>query len=168
MVEEGKKYKFDGGLCYEELWFEYNINQDSTGSQTNVTLTIDAKKPKSLLCKDWFFIGNTELLHVEVVYLRGKHQITFTNLDEDELKDIQMGGFKVYMFCDGFIDTFISVFKTLLAFIGGLGDDPNKKIPNPHVPDYMVNANLEFLNETMGYVLEKRDTNFVDIDESLI
>ena len=168
MLEEGKIYTFDDGLCFQEVSFQYELSQDSTGAHTNVTVTIDAKKPRSLFCKDWFFIGNTELYHVEVIFKRGKHQITFTNLDEDELKDIQMGGFKAYMFCDGFIDTFISVFKTLLCFIGGLGVDPDKKIPSPHVPDYMVNANLDFLNNTMNYTPEKRDTIFVDIDESLI
>lgn len=107
-----------------------------------MTFTIEAEKPKSLFCKDWFFIGNTELYHVEVLTKRGKHQITFNNIDEDTLKDINFGGFKVFMFCDGFIDTFISFFKTLLCFLGGLGTDPTKPILGSHIPPYMEKANV--------------------------
>jgi len=121
-------------------------------------MNIDAKKPKSLMCKDWFFIGNTELYHVEVIHKAGPYQITFSNIDADTLIDINFNGFKVLMFCDGFIDTFISVFKTLLCFIGGLGLDPTKKIMGSHVPEYMVKANIDFLNVSMGYVMEERTT----------
>jgi hypothetical protein len=45
------------------------------------------------------------------------------------------------MFCDGYIDT----------FIGGLGTNPDIPFFGSHVPEYMENANLHFLNETMGY-----------------
>lgn len=98
----------------------------------------------------------------------GTYEITFTNIDADTLIDINFGGLKVFMFCDGFIDTFISVFKTLLCFLGGLGDDPTKKIMGTHVPPYMEKANVEFLNETMGYLLVERTIQDVEIDESLI
>jgi len=72
------------------------------------------------------------------------------------------------MFCDGYVDTFISVFNTVLAFVGGLGTNPYIPIFGSHVPEYMEEANLKFLNETMGYQLEKRETQVVEIDESLI
>jgi len=72
------------------------------------------------------------------------------------------------MFCGGYIDTFTAVFKSLLAFVGGLGDNPNLPIIGTHVPEYMEKANVEFLKETMGYELVKRETTDVEIDESLI
>lgn len=56
-------------------------------------MTINAEKPKSLFCKDWFFLGNTELQHVEVIHKRGKYEVTFSNLDETALKDINLQGF---------------------------------------------------------------------------
>jgi hypothetical protein len=164
----GTPFVYTEGLCFQSITFEYDINYDSEGNAENVTINIDAQKPKSLFCKDWFFIGNTELYHVEVMLKKGKHQITFTNIDEDTLTDIQFGGFKIYMFCDGFVDTFVSAFKTLLCFLGGLGVDPTKKHPSPHIPPYMEKNNIEFLNETMGYDMVERPTNFVDIDPDLI
>ena len=82
------------------------------------------------------------------------------------MKDIKQGGIKVYMFCDGFVDTFISVLKTLLCFIGGLGNDPDTPgLFNSHVPQYMVNANLEFLNNTMGIIMEDRTNETLDIED---
>lgn len=42
-----------------------------------------------------------------------------------------------------------SLIKTLSAFLGGLGDDPTKKILGTHVPKYMEEANIEFLRDAV-------------------
>jgi hypothetical protein len=73
------------------------------------------------------------------------------------------------MFCEGYVDTFVSVLKTALLFLGGIGTDPNAgPIHGSHVPEYMVQANLKFIEETMGIVMEERPIENVDIDESVI
>ena len=72
------------------------------------------------------------------------------------------------MFCGGYVDTFISVFKTVLGFVGGLTTNPNLPIIGSHVPDYMVRQNLIFLNDTMGYKLIERTTQEVQIDPDTI
>lgn len=110
-----------------------------------------------MFCKDWFFFGTTELYHVETFFFHGKHKITFKNLNAEAKADINHNGIQVYMFCDGYIDTFISVFKTALCFIGGLGENPHLPIIGSHVPEYMERANIKFLSEAMGYVMEKRE-----------
>ena len=61
------------------------------------------------------------------------------------------------MFCGGYIETFLSVLKTLLAFVGGLSDDPTDPIWGSHVPPYMELVNVDFLNNTMGLNLEERE-----------
>jgi hypothetical protein len=55
------------------------------------------------------------------------------------------------MFCDGYIDTFISVFRSVEAFLGGLSTNPDLPIIGSHVPEYMELANVEFLKSTMNY-----------------
>src|SRR5438445_634244 len=82
LVQPDTEFTFTGGMCFQKITFSYHINFDSTGNAENVTMLIDAQKPKSLLCKDWFFIGNTELWHVEVLHKKGQHEITFTNVDQ--------------------------------------------------------------------------------------
>ena len=48
----------------------------------------------------------------------------------------------MYMFCDGYADTLISVYNSALCFLGGLGTDPNEPIFGSHVPDYMEKGNV--------------------------
>jgi hypothetical protein len=104
----------------------------------DVTLTIDASRPKGLMCKDWFLIGNTDLQHVETITETGVHTVTFSGLNSDEQADFKFEGLKVYMFCDGYIDTFISAFKTLMCFVGGLGTNPDGgPITGSQIPPYM-------------------------------
>jgi hypothetical protein len=63
------------------------------------------------------------------------------------------------MFCDGYIDTFVSVFKTLLCFAGGLTFNPEGgPVKGSHIPAYMEKANVEFLANTMNWQLEERTT----------
>ena len=72
------------------------------------------------------------------------------------------------MFCGGYIETFVSVLKTLLAFIGGTSDDPHDPIWGSHVPPYMEAINVDFLNITMGMELKEREIQEVELDESEI
>ena len=78
------------------------------------------------------------------------------------------GGLRVFMFCDGYIDTFISAFHFALAFLGGFGSNPKLPIIGSHVPEYMVKANLAFLKEVMNWELEEREIKEFDYDENLI
>jgi hypothetical protein len=72
------------------------------------------------------------------------------------------------MFCTGYVETFVSVIKTLLAFVGGLSEDPSLPIFGTHVPYYMEVINVDFLNSTMGYVLEPREVNEIELNEKEI
>ncbi len=148
---------YTDGICFQNLAFTYS--QSGTDEDIgDVTITINASKAKSLLCKDWFFFGTVNLYHFETVSTKGSHAITFKNLSPEAKIDIKRNGVKVFMMCEGYVDTFISVFNTVLAFLGGLGDDPSKPIIQPHVPAYMEKANIEFLKDTMGYEMVERPT----------
>ncbi len=126
-------------------------------------LTIDTESADSLFCKDWFLFATSSLQHIETFYLSGDHQITFANLSPDAKAEIAESGIHVYMFCDGYVDTFISVYNSALCFLGGLGTDPNQPIFGSHVPDYMEKANVLFLSEVMGYNLTVRETqDYID------
>jgi len=89
-------------------------------------------------------------------------------MNPDSKVVIQKNGIQMYMFCDGYVDTFISVFNTVLAFVGGLGTNPYIPIFGSHVPEYMVEKNLKFLNDTIGYDMQPRSIEEYDYDESLI
>jgi len=58
--------------------------------------------------------ASAEIQHVETFMFSGKHQVTFKSLSPDAKADIAFEGFKIYMFCDGYVDTFISAFNFAL------------------------------------------------------
>lgn len=158
---------FTEGMCFKSIKFTYQ--QTGEGEDIgDVILTIDTEKANSLFCKDWFFFATTEMYHVETFSTRGSHQVQFKGLTEDAKADIRRNGVRVYMFCDGYVDTFISVFNTLLAFVGGLGTDPNAPIYSSHVPEYMEKENIAFLHELMGYDLVEREVKDYEYDPDLI
>jgi hypothetical protein len=134
--------------------YEQTGNADDIG---DVTITVDAENSKSLFCKDWFLFGTAEMYHVETFFYKGKHSVTFKNLSPEAKTDIAVNGIRIYMFCDGYIDTFLSVFHTALAFIGGIGTNPWIPYIGSHVPEYMEKANIAFLKNTMGYEMQERE-----------
>jgi len=131
-------------------------------------LTITTAKPKTDLCHDIFFFGTTEFNQVEDISEEGTHIVTFKNLNADASVDVGRNGIKVYMFCEGYINTFTAVWKTMLAFIGGLTPDPDLPIIGSHVPPYMEKANIDFLRNVMKYDMEERPIHEVQIDPNTI
>lgn len=164
------EFTYNGGRCFKNITFSYEqtgaAESDDIG---DVTITIDTEQANSALCKDWFFFASAELYHVDTFFFSGKHTITFKNISPDGVADIKKNGIRVFMFCDGYVDTFMSVFHLALQFIGGLGTNPWLPVIGSHVPEYMEKANIAFLSEIMGYKMEPRNITNPDVDfENLI
>jgi len=51
----------------------------------------------------------------------------------------------------------MSLFHTLEAFVGGVSDHPLLPFIGSHTPPYMEKANLDFIYETMGLEIERRE-----------
>jgi len=64
------------GKCFEEITFEYKSMSD-----TQFEVLVHTRKPKSILCSDVLFFANTEIAHVEPLFWRGTHKITFNMKD---------------------------------------------------------------------------------------
>lgn len=166
--EKTQKITYEG-LCFKELIFSIDFNENVKEADT-ISVTVEAKEKKSMLCKEWMFMTLTEKHHVEYFFMEGLHKFEFKNLNLDDMMDFQAGGMRLYLFCHGVTETFTSVFNTLRLFIGGLGSDPNPWIPlfSSHVPDYMDRANKEFLKDAVGWDMEEREIQEVVVDESFI
>lgn len=95
--------------------------------------------------------------------------LTFNNLKPGARAAIDLNGIQIYQFCSGYADTFVSALHTFENFFGGLTMHQNWPKPfSNELPHYMVEGNLRFLKNTMGYEMVRRDTDFYEIDESLI
>lgn len=73
-----------------------------------------------------------------------------------------------FIFCEGYIDTFVSTLKTLKMFLGGLSKNPYLPIIGSHVPHYMEVENKKFIKENLGWELEERHIQDIDLDKSYI
>ena len=95
--------------------------------------------------------------------------MTFNNLQHNARAGIDLNGIRIYQFCDGYWDTFVSALHTFENFFGGLTLHKNWPKPLSHeLPQYMIDGNLRFLNNTMNYEMVTRYTAVYEIDESLI
>lgn len=134
---EQNSITYTAGKCFKNITFSLDQALSEDRSTGDITVNIDTENSSSLFCSDWFFFATSQLQHIETFYLSGKHQVTFKGVNADTIAEIQENGLRVYMFCDGYVDTFKSVYNTALAFYGGLGTDPNDPMYGSHVPEYM-------------------------------
>ena len=121
-------------------------------------LIVTTEKPRSLTCSDFFFIANTEMFHAEEFFFRGTHHLKFKIQEGVSGKiDFENVGLETYLFCEDLRDELLSVITSLKSFIGGLGLHGKIPLFQPHVPEYMVEANLRFMKEAIDIDLEERE-----------
>lgn len=101
-------------------------------------------------------------MHVEDFFFRGTHKLTFklpnTAIAEEDMEKI---GFNTFLFCESFRDETLSIVQTLKGFIGGMGLHGKIPLFQPNVPQYMIDANLEFLKWAAHMNFDKRPTQKV-------
>ena len=150
-VSEASPTATYSGKCFEEISFEFVKTSDTT-FDVNVTTA----KPKSFFCNDTILFGNTEIMHFEAFYFRGTHKLSFEMNTPEAQADVGHGGIKAFAFCENIVKEVESLWLFVKSFVGGLTPHPYWPIIGSHVPPYMENATLEFLSDTMGYVMEPR------------
>lgn len=106
--------------------------------------------------------------HIKAFERTGVHVLNFKITSEEMRNDVAFSGIKVYLFCDGVKDEFVSIFHTLVLFLGGLSDHPHLPWIGSHTPPYQERANIKFLRETMGLELAERDVTHVNIPADYI
>lgn len=136
-----------------------------------VTLEINASEPTSELCSDFYLFGTTLNYHVENVFLSGKHVVTFKNLKEEEMRNIEKFGLHAFRFCDAlsniirkinYLNLFIinyqaDVLYTALLFLGGFGTNPNIPVFGSKPTFWMEMANQAFIKRATGYEWQRRE-----------
>jgi hypothetical protein len=142
-------------------------------SKEQIVITISSTEPKHWFCSDNYWFSSSNIHHLNNIFKKGEHKFTIKNLNQDDLDEISVNGLKIYGFCDGFFTFLDSFFMTLKLYIGGLGKDPNSKIPilKPKVPEYMEKSNIDFLNRFVNFNTQHRGEfgkNILEIDEKEI
>uniref|UniRef100_A0A7S3MJI4 Uncharacterized protein n=1 Tax=Favella ehrenbergii TaxID=182087 RepID=A0A7S3MJI4_9SPIT len=151
------------GRCFDEISFEYEAL-----TETSFNVNVTTANPRSKLCKDVILFANTEIQHFEVFFFHGTHKLTFQMNTPEAQADVGVGGIKAFAFCENVIQDIESLFTTIKAFLGGISDHPHLPYIGSHVPPYMEKANVKFIKEAIGWELQERPTQKVDIDPDLI
>ena len=89
----------------------------------------------------------SNLNEVKLITFKGTHEITFDNINQDDLDEISKNGIKIFSLCTTLSNEIKSLITTVKAFLGGLGTDPNHILPimRPSIPEEMIEANLRLL-----------------------
>jgi hypothetical protein len=150
LTPDNNSVTFTDGRCFKETTFTAEFSP-SAEDFTEVIVTVQTRKPKSLLCFDWYLFGSLDKIHFEKFSHSKTYTLDFSGYTQDEIEDLRVNGLRLFMFCDGVIEAVESVINTLLLFLGGLSANPDLPILGSHVPPYMEEANVKFLNESMGW-----------------
>lgn len=142
------KFSYTSGKCFGQIDFDTVFSPSAENFDT-ITVNVTTSQ-QGVWCSEYLFLASMGHHHVEEFDQEGTTQIIFKNLSDNDKLDIQQNGVRVFLFCDGVIDTAISMFKTVMMFAGGLGVDPKVEVFGSHVPDYMAEANIEFVKRVMG------------------
>ena len=150
--------------------FNKNVAKLNKISKEELIIELELSEKKSLFCNDILIIHTSNINYLQANFLSGKHIITLKNLNENDIDEIRLNGIKILGFCQGLIGTIRSLIYSLTGFVGGLGYDPNAKIPlfRPKVPEYMIKTNLETLKLYNNYTPEEREDILINLNESLI
>ena len=155
LFKESDKVEFKSGCFNKNTLTLKHLSKEKT------IIELEASEPKSYFCQDIYIIHTSNINHFKAIFTSGKHIIKLKNLSQDDLDEIKVNSIKLVGFCSGVIETLKSLYLTLKMYVGGLGYDPNHKIPllRPHVPDYMIKANLEDLKFYMNYIQKQEITH---------
>lgn len=76
--------------------FDFDVKYVSTGGFT-FDVEVTTSNPRSLLCKDFLFFGNTELFHFDTFFMHGMHKFSFDMTNDTNAQiDFNFGGLKIF------------------------------------------------------------------------
>jgi hypothetical protein len=139
-------------------------------TKDKITFTLQNFNKTDTFCSELFVFHTSDHNYLQFIAFQGEHDITLKRITQDDKDEIKVNGVKLYSFCSGFINTIKSLLKTINAFYGGLGLDPNAKNPKfrPTIQKDVERANLRILELLNHYHPERRNNTVVNIDKNII
>ena len=149
------------GHCFRSITAEVNQFTD-----TSITVSLVAEDPVDFFCYDTLLVATLGTHHLENIFKRGQHTITFKKLSGSTVADIDSQGVRVFWFCDQIADLAVDFLMTLELFLGGFTTHPDWPIIGSHTTWYMEEANRKFLERSIGYTMEKRDVHRIYLNKT--
>jgi len=133
------------GGCFESTAFRYHAGTRQ--------VEIDAGRPSSPGCSDFYMLATTSSFHLEHVTRRGRYLVEWplpADQSDAERWDEAAKGIRVFLFATTVEETWQSVFQTAALFEPVLTQD---------VSERAAARNAKFLKDYAGFVFEKLESN---------
>ena len=164
LKEVGDKFSF------KSRCFDKNIVTFKEMSKDTMTFNLQNLEKKSTFCSELFIFHTSNHNFLQFIAFQGEHDIVIKHITQDDKDEIRVNGVKLFNFCSGLVTTIQSALKSLKAFWGGMGYDPEAKNPRfrPNIPRDMEKANLRILELYNHYTPERRNNTIVNFDKNVI
>ena len=157
-------------FAFPSSCFKRNVATLQYMSDTSIKIILENSESRYLVCTDLMVFHTSNLNQVKLITFKGKHEIIFDKISQDDLDEISKNGIKIFSLCTTLSNEIKSLVTTIKAFLGGLGTDPNDIIPlmRPSIPEEMVEANLRLLKVYNNYEPKRRENKIVNFDKNII
>mmetsp|Transcript_14517 Transcript_14517/g.37014 ORF Transcript_14517/g.37014 Transcript_14517/m.37014 type:complete len:551 (-) Transcript_14517:752-2404(-) len=147
------------GRCFAS--YSASVETSHDGSEWAITVKNDHSS--SLLCSDLFLFATVESWHVEDYFLHGTHHITWKGHGNDSVLDVGQYGIRVFVVDESIKEVLADLFDVAKLFFPEYDGKWH-----PAVPDFVAEANVEFLKDEVNMTMQKRDDVVIELDESEI
>jgi len=139
------------GRCFQDIKFTLKEDQESFEMEFFV------KDKNSWLCSELIILTNGKSPQVALPMITGSYKYVWNKnlMNKNEITYTQTHGIRVLMSCEDLSSWPQSIFMTLKLYLGGLGLNPHIPIFGSKVPEYQLNANLEFIKGATGFEYER-------------
>ena len=141
--------------------FDFRITYEQKGEKS-FDLVVETSNQREFLCQDTLLLANTEVDTLQVFKREGSHVLTFKIVSPEMMTDVAFSGIKVFQFCFGIREEFLSLLSTIKMSISDI-----VSVYNPTLP-VQEEAVKEFLEEGMNRSFQERETQEVSVPMDLI
>ena len=169
-VLRAKLKEIGESFSFPSRCFKKNVISYKEFSKDKITLFLQNFNKTETFCSELFIFHTSNHNYLQFIAFQGEHEIVLKRITQDDKDEIKVNGIKLFSFCGSFMNTIKSLLKTLKAFYGGLGLDPNAKNPKfrPTIPKDMERANLRVLELFNHYTPERRNNTIVNFDKNIV
>ena len=162
---KGKVFKIGDRISFGNHCFRNNTLTILSVEDGKIKLNLEAYNPRNFGCNDVYLFHTSSIFHFKTAIMRGNHKVSIS-VSEDELREIEIGGLRVFSLCDNFINTAKSLYKTVKLLLSDYPQENGEfaalsEIINPKnkkTPEEQEKENREFLEKYAGFNLTTRGT----------
>lgn len=129
------------GKCFKQMKISF------TETEKEFKLEYFVKDKESWYCNEFLIATSGKTLKTDFALLPGRYYLSWdkSSITPAETSYIQKRGVRILLSCDSTFNWLKDIWMTLKLFVGGMGTNPNIPIFGSKIPDYQLNANIDWI-----------------------